>query len=137
MSAWIDDQVGIDINEIDRKFEDNFVPKSQFQKLDDSEEYLKILENRLEKIKKNPTVLKQLKEKREELFDNLLNSSTTRITTDKDIELEESIEANKIISHLIPEQPQTVGEIAHLIKHDQLDLQKQEEDQEPENLDQN
>lgn len=137
MSAWVDDQVVIDINEIDRKFEDNFVPKSEFQKLDDSEEYLKILENRLQKIKKNPTVLKQLKEKREELFDNLLNSSTTRITTDKDIELEESIEANKIISHLIPEQPQTVGEIAHLIKHDQLDLQKQEEDQEQNTLDQN
>ena len=31
MSAWVDDQVAIDINEIDRKFEDNFVPKSEFQ----------------------------------------------------------------------------------------------------------
>jgi len=137
MSAWVDDQVAIDINEIDRKFEDNFVPKSEFQKLDDSEDYLKILENRLEKIKKNPTILNQLKEKREELVGNLLNSSSTRITTDKDIELEEAIESNKIISHLIPEQPQTIGEIAHLIKHDQLDLQKQEEDQELENLDKN
>ena len=137
MSAWVDDQVAIDINEIDRKFEDNFVPKSEFQKLDDSEDYLKILENRLEKIKKNPTILNQLKEKREELVGNLLNSSSTRITTDKDIELEEAIESNKIISHLIPEQPQTIGEIAHLIKHDQLDLQKQEEDQESETLDKN
>lgn len=137
MSAWVDDQVAIDINEIDRKFEDNFVPKSEFQKLDDSEDYLKILENRLERIKKNPTILNQLKEKREELVGNLLNSSSTRITTDKDIELEEAIESNKIISHLIPEQPQTIGEIAHLIKHDQLDLQKQDEDQEPENLDKN
>ena len=137
MSAWVDDLVAIDINEIDRKFEDNFVPKSEFQKLDDSEDYLKILENRLKKIKQNPTVLNQLKEKREELVGNLLNSSTTRITTDKDIELEEAIESNKIISHLIPEQPQTIGEIAHLIKHDQLDIQKQEEDQEPENLDKN
>ncbi|KAL7011661.1 hypothetical protein ACKWTF_014377 [Chironomus riparius] len=137
MSAWVDDQVAININEIDRKFEDNFVPKSEFQKLDDSEDYLKILENRLKKIKQNPSVLNQLKEKREELVGNLLNSSTTRITTDKDIELDESIESNKIISHLIPEQPQTIGEIAHLIKHDQLDLQKQEEDLEPENLDKN
>ncbi|XP_070507845.1 uncharacterized protein [Chironomus tepperi] len=135
MSAWVDDEVVIDINEIDRKFEDNFISKSEFQKLDDSEEYIKILEKRLEKIRKNPTVLKQLKIKREELIGNLLNSSTTKITTDKDIELEEVIESNKIISHLIPEQPQTIGEIAHLIKHDQLDIQKQEEDLKTENLD--
>lgn len=127
MSAWIDDKT-VDVT--DTNFEDDFVPKKEFQKLDDSEEYLKILENRLNKIKKNPTVLRQLKEKREELVGNLLNSSTTRITTEKDFELEEPIESNKIISHLVPQQPQTAGEIAHLVKHDELDLQKQEVEEE-------
>jgi peptidoglycan hydrolase CwlO-like protein len=87
-------------------------------------------ENRLKKIKKNSSVLSQLKEKREECINNLLNASQT-INTDKDFELESEIEAaNKIISHLIPKQPQTVGEIAHLIKHDHLNQQKEEQEEE-------
>lgn len=118
------------INESDRKFEDNFVTK-EFQKLDDSEEYLKILENRLKKIKKNSGVLSQLKEKREECINNLLNASQT-INTDKDFELETEIESNKLVSHIQPIQPQTVGEIAHLVKHDHLSQQKEEEDEEEE-----
>lgn len=65
------------------------------------------------------------------MINNLLNNSET-ITTDNDIELDKSIEANKIVSHLIPEQAQSVGEIVHLIKHDQLDIQKQEQEQEQE-----
>lgn len=86
-------------------------------------------ESRLKKIKKDPSVLAQLKEKREECFQNLLNNSFT-IRTEQDFELEEGIQANKIISHLIPAQPQTVGEIAHLVRHDELDLQKQEAEEE-------
>lgn len=70
-------------------------------------------------------MLKQLKEKREECFNNLLNNSFS-ITTEQDFELDEGVKPNEIIRHLIPAQAQTVGEIAHLIKHDQLDLQKQE-----------
>jgi hypothetical protein len=30
------------------------------------------------------------------------------------------------VRHILPQQPQTVGEIAHLVKHDALDIQKQE-----------
>lgn len=86
-------------------------------------------ENRLKKLKKNSGVLSQLKEKREECINNLLNQSQT-LNTDNDFELEAEIEANKIISHLQPRQPQSVGEIAHLIKHDQLSLQKEEEEEE-------
>lgn len=79
----------------------------------------------MNKIKKKSGVLEQLKEKREECINNLLNNSGT-ITTEDDIELDRSIEANKIVNHIIPQQAQSVGEIVHLVKHDQLDIQKQE-----------
>ncbi|KAG5676131.1 hypothetical protein PVAND_005982 [Polypedilum vanderplanki] len=127
MSAWAEVE-GSEIKESERKFEDNFVSK-EFKKLDDSEEYLKILENRLKKIKKNSGVLNQLKEKREDLINNLLNESQT-INTDKDFQLETEIETNKLISQINPKQPQTVGEIAHLIKHDHLNQQKEEQEEE-------
>lgn len=87
------------------------------------------VESRLKKIKKDPSVLKQLQEKREECFNNLLNNSIT-IRSDQDFELEEEVQTNRIISHLIPAQPQTIGEIAHLVRHDELDQQKQENEEE-------
>lgn len=74
-------------------------------------------------------MLKQLKEKREECMNNLLNNSLS-IRTEQDFVLEESVTPNEIIRHLIPAQAQTVGEIAHLIKHDLLDQQRQEEEEE-------
>jgi hypothetical protein len=76
--------------------------------------------------------LTQLKQKREETINNLLNNCDT-ITTENDLELDTPIEANKIISNIFPEQPHTIGEIAHLVKNDFLDQQKQdvqEEDKE-------
>lgn len=83
----------------------------------------------MKKIKKDPSVLKQLKEKREECLKNLLNNSIT-LRTNQDFQLEEEIHSNRIISHLIPAQPQSIGEIAHLVHHDELDQQKQEEESE-------
>lgn len=74
-------------------------------------------------------MLKQLKEKREECMNNLLNNSLS-IQTEQDFELGESVTPNEIIRHLIPAQAQTAGEIAHLIKYDTLDQQKQEEEEE-------
>lgn len=94
-----------------------------------SNKTLQCLESRLRKIKKDPSVLKQLKEKREECFNNLLNNSLS-ITSQQDFELDESLQSNEIIRHLVPAQAQTVGEIAHLIRHDTLDQQKQEEEAE-------
>jgi len=131
MSAWIEGDKEEKIKDIDRKFEDDFAPQNNksFQKLEDSDDYLKLLESRLRKIKKDPSVLKQLKEKREECFNNLLNNSLS-ITSQQDFELDESLQSNEIIRHLVPAQAQTVGEIAHLIRHDTLDQQKQEEEAE-------
>jgi hypothetical protein len=146
-SAWVESEQG-EIKESDKKFEDNFVSK-QFEPLEDSSDYLKLLgelhvlllsaynshfslESRLNKIKKDPSVLKQLQQKREECLQNLLNNSIS-IRSDQDLELEESVQTNRIISHLIPAQPQTIGEITHLLRHDELDLQKQETEESAEN----
>lgn len=79
----------------------------------------------MRKIKKDPSVLKQLEEKREECYKNLLNNSFS-IKSEQDFELDEGVKQNEIIRHLIPAQAQTAGEIAHLINFDQLDQQKQE-----------
>jgi hypothetical protein len=153
MSAWPDKDDHQQLDDSEKSFEDNFVSSSikQFVKLDDSDEYLSKLSNlffiylqsiylcylrikfkiisasRLNKIKKNSNILQQLKEKREEHINNLLNNSTgTGINCDKDLQLEEAIEPNKVISYLIPQQAQNVGEVANLIKHDYLDLQNEE-----------
>lgn len=72
-------------------------------------------------------MLKQLKEKREECLNNLLNNSLTP-RTDDDFTFEEAVKSNELVRHLNPAQAQTLGEIAHLIKHDTLDHQKQEEE---------
>jgi Coiled-coil domain containing 32 len=85
-------------------------------------------ESRLNKIKKDPSILKQLKEKREECLNNLLNTSLN-YNTERDFELEEEVKSHDIIRHLIPAQAQTAGEVAHLIQHDILDQQKQESEE--------
>lgn len=74
-------------------------------------------------------MLEQLKAKREECFNNLLNNSLN-IRSEQDFELDAALQPNDIIRHLIPAQAQTAGEIAHLVNHDLLDQQKQEEDEE-------
>lgn len=44
MSAWVEGTQEENITNIDKTFEDNFVsPRSDFQKLEDSSEYLKLL----------------------------------------------------------------------------------------------
>jgi hypothetical protein len=46
MSAWIEKE-GQEHQNIEKEFEDNFVTSQEFKKLDDSEEYLKLLGNKL------------------------------------------------------------------------------------------
>lgn len=45
MSAWIEEEEGQDQRDIEATFEDNFVSEEnkEFQKLDDSDQYLQIL----------------------------------------------------------------------------------------------
>jgi hypothetical protein len=82
----------------------------------------------LRKIKKDPSTLKQLKEKREECYNQLLNEDFT-IRSEQDFFFDESVNTHEIIRHLNPEQPQTLGEIAPIINHDTLDQQKQEDEE--------
>lgn len=74
-----------------------------------------------------------MQDKKEECFNNLLNSaSPSAITSDSDIQLETEVKSNDIVRHILPQQPHTIGEIAHLVNHDLLDIQKQEDDNETE-----
>lgn len=74
-------------------------------------------------------MLKQLQDKKEECFNNLLNSvNPDLITSDSDLQLETEVKSNDIVRHIIPEQAQTIGEIAHLVNHDLLDIVKQQND---------
>lgn len=113
-------------------FEDNFEankehPKPTFQPLDDSAEYLAILQRRLAKLQ-NPKVVDQLREKRDQCMRELLGGATpTGLLTDSQLNLEASIglsdnqTASEIIRFIKPEQPLTAGEVVPIIKHDQLE----------------
>ncbi len=79
----------------------------------------------MHKIKTNPDVLKQLAERREACMNSLLNSGedylgTSENEVDFDQPLGQNETASEIFRHIKPEQPQTVGEIVHFIKHDQF-----------------
>ena len=80
---------------------------------------LSSIESKLNKIKKDPNLLKELTEKREECIRNLLNSSSV-LTSDSDLELEYPVNSSEILRHIIPQQALNVGEIAHLINNDHL-----------------
>lgn len=153
-------------DKITLEFEDNFEPTPvEFNKLPDSNEYLLSLgklyfsikikktkngvtifiiaffftENKLKKIKNDPNILRQLTERREECFRNLLNDNI-RIQTEQDLELEAEVNpelgrANEILRQIRPEQPLSVGEIVHIIKHDHLDNTTEEEQQESDQSD--
>lgn len=76
-----------------------------------------------------------MQDKKEECFNNLLNSaSQSAITSDSDIQLETEVKSHDILRHILPQQPLVSGEIAHLVNHDLLDIQKQENDNETEEI---
>jgi Coiled-coil domain containing 32 len=94
-------------------------------KLPDSQQYLELLQRKLKKVRKDNGVVNQLKQKREEALEHLLVGSD-RLNNDYDLELESSTNVieNGVVLEFIrqvrPEQPLCVGEIVHIIKHDQL-----------------
>jgi hypothetical protein len=95
-------------------------------KLPDSQQYLDLLERRLQKIRKDNGILQQLTQKREECLAHLLNGDTGRLNSDYDLELNAQVNSieNGVVLDLIrtmrPEQPLSMGEIVHIIEHDQL-----------------
>uniref|UniRef100_U5ESD8 Protein aael aael001860 aedes aegypti n=1 Tax=Corethrella appendiculata TaxID=1370023 RepID=U5ESD8_9DIPT len=140
-----DDPFIIDTNSDDKQqelvleFEDNFsttsiveeqtddeVKKVTFNKLPDSENYLKSLENKLRKIKNNQTTLQQLAERREQCMRSLLSGSTR---FEENLILEEPLNCSELIRYIRPEQAHTQAEVVNLVKYDQLE-QQQESDSE-------
>lgn len=124
LSSIDSDGVAIEKEEIvPQKFEDNFSGVTSFERLPDSDEYLQNLEKKLKKLKSNQKILDQLKSKREDCMSNLLRDNSVNITNDEVLELETPIQSSvqDICRHFCPEQPLSVGEIVHIIQHDQLE----------------
>uniref|UniRef100_A0A1Q3FB14 Uncharacterized protein n=1 Tax=Culex tarsalis TaxID=7177 RepID=A0A1Q3FB14_CULTA len=117
------------------QFEDNFEPAVGDQqqqprdgRLPDSDSYLAALERRLKRIKTNPTVLQQLAERREACMQHLLNDDTAAASTRYD-QLDEPVFNHELLRIIRPEQALSAAELAHLVKHDHLEGENQEEHQ--------
>uniref|UniRef100_A0A1Q3FF85 Uncharacterized protein n=1 Tax=Culex tarsalis TaxID=7177 RepID=A0A1Q3FF85_CULTA len=115
------------------QFEDNFEPavgdqqqQPQDGRLPDSDSYLAALERRLKRIKTNPTVLQQLAERREACMQHLLNDDTASTRYDQ---LDEPVFNHELLRIIRPEQALSAAELAHLVKHDHLEGENQEEPQ--------
>lgn len=126
-------------------FSDNFCDKSDqitFERLPDSQEYLALLESKLQKINSSNTKQKQVEESRkirqtlvqdlakvrEDTLANLVTScdNYNAINSEADIDLDQNIAINPVIRRLVPEQPLTVGEQVVLTQADQLEKQSSE-----------
>lgn len=77
-----------------------------------------VLENKLQKLKNDPDILRQLREKREACMQQLLQG--TDFDQDNS-ELEAPVNASAILRAIAPErQALTSGEIVELVKYDLL-----------------
>jgi len=125
-------------------FSDNFSDKScppvLFEKLPDSEEYIKLLESKLKKItetsgKKTEEESKKVRQKlvadlskvREDALANLLTGCDISTADSDDIDLDSSIAVNPVIRRLVPEQALSAAEQVTLTKADHLEKQTEEE----------
>ena len=140
--------VGGDSGHLGDRFVDNFCDTSDqitFERLPDSEEYLKLLESKLQKLtsgrnqkfseesrKLRKTLVEDLSQVREDTLANLVTSCDSQnVSDDLDIDLERSLNINPVIRRLVPEQPLTAGEKIHLTRSDQLQNKAEEEISEP------
>ncbi|XP_030369951.1 uncharacterized protein LOC115620714 [Scaptodrosophila lebanonensis] len=129
-------------------FEDNFAPPSRpvthspvdnnndeesnatcpLQHLPDSANYLQLLERKLAKVQKGAKLLDSLQEKRQDCMRSLLGSNGVPATTlEQLLELDVPIESGRLQRHLLPVQAVTAGEKLHIIQHDALEDQIEEE----------
>ena len=139
---------GEDTGDLRERFVDNFCDRGDqitFERLPDSDEYLKLLESKLEKLtsgrnqksseesrKLRKTLVEDLTRVREDTLANLVTSCDSQnVTDDLDIDLERSLNINPVIRRLVPEQPLTTGEKVRLTRSDQLQTKVEEEISEP------
>jgi len=106
-------------------FQDSFLGENdkKFERLPDSEEYLKCLEGKLKTLEAKKG-LRSCQQNKEEILGKLIRSESKQILgilSESDIELDREIQPSLLLRQLAPKQPLTVGETVHLIKADQLD----------------
>lgn len=124
-------------------FEDNFsqqqqapVSTRQFKRLDDSAQYLAILEAKLHKIKTDPRVLERLAARREQCMRELCEPGNgPGLLTDSQLSLDRSVglfddesKANDLVRRICPEQPLSAGEVVSIVKHDVLQIRHDEDE---------
>jgi len=112
-------------------FPDSFLDENvnKFEKLPDSDDYLRVLEKKLKAIeaKKGQKPSLQCKE---EILGNLIRSESKQILgilSETDLQLDREIQPNLLLRQLAPKQPLTVGETVHLVSADQLDREHAEQ----------
>ncbi|XP_058975146.1 uncharacterized protein LOC131801093 [Musca domestica] len=110
--------------------------KPEHQPLPDSQTYLKGLERKLDKLKKNSKLVEALSEKRSDCLRSLIQGDLSGSNSNNDLllELEASINSDSAVHNLYrqiqPVQAVTVGETVHIVKYDQLEEQRLEADAE-------
>ena len=119
-------------------FADNFCDKGDkiiFEKLPDSDEYLKLLESKLHKLtgrsqqieetkRIRQTLVQDLSRTKEDTLANLLANSCdiNNAESEINIDLEQSVIVNPVIRRLLPDQPLTAGERVFLTRADHLEI---------------
>lgn len=89
-----------------------------------------IIEKKLQKIKKGANLVEALSEKRNDCLRQLLNSGDAD-NNNEVLALDQPLNNIEFYRHLQPVQALSVGELVHIVKHDQL-----QQDQAPNTSDQ-
>lgn len=76
-------------------------------------------ERKLAKLKNDPNILNQLKARREQCMEHLLQGNLD--LGSQHIDDDEEFEANRIQRYIHPEQPINCAELVRIIEHDHLD----------------
>lgn len=90
-------------------------------------------ENKLKRLQTKSGVLQQLKDRREHCIETLLASDSPVEQRISDLELDQPVSAS-VARFIHPEQPLTVGEVLHLVKHDELENTETEGEVEPKEI---
>ncbi|XP_036324564.1 uncharacterized protein LOC118737871 [Rhagoletis pomonella] len=94
--------------------------------LPDSDNYLRGLERKLQKIKKGASLVEALAEKRNDCLRQLLHSGDPD-NNNAVLALDEPLNNLEFYRHLQPVQALSVGELVHIVKHDQLQQEQAQE----------
>ena len=100
-------------NDLEQGFDDNFNDR-----LPDHEEYLKLLESKLEKLQKKSSISQQIRNRKNDEARRMLDASAAAVELYEDADLPENSALNR---RLFPErQALTLSEIATLLENDKL-----------------